>query len=60
MPAVTVDDILPLPRLSEPAPDAVDRPVKSVTTGPTGFEGEGFPVRRAFAGVAGIVMGHSS
>ncbi|MFB3098691.1 MAG: pirin family protein [Acidimicrobiia bacterium] len=51
MPAVTVDDILTLPRLSEPVPDAVDRPVKSVTTGPTGFEGEGFPVRRAFAGV---------
>ncbi|MCH8900476.1 MAG: pirin family protein [Acidobacteria bacterium] len=51
MPAVTVDDILTLPRLSEPAPDAVDRPIKSVTTGPTGFEGEGFPVRRAFAGV---------
>ncbi|MFB3050156.1 MAG: pirin family protein, partial [Acidimicrobiia bacterium] len=37
MPAVTVDDILTLPRLSEPAPDGVDRPVKSVTTGPTGF-----------------------
>ncbi len=51
MPAVTVDDILTLPRLSEPASDAVDRHVKSVTTGPTGFEGEGFPVRRAFAGV---------
>ncbi len=51
MPAVTVDDILTLPRLSEPASDAVDRHVQSVTTGPTGFEGEGFPVRRAFAGV---------
>ncbi|MCH8130242.1 MAG: pirin family protein [Acidobacteria bacterium] len=51
MPAVTVDDILTLPRLSEPAPDAVDRSVKSVTTAPSGFEGEGFPVRRAFAGV---------
>jgi len=51
MPAVTVDDILTLPRLPEPAPDAVDRGVKSVTTGPTGFEGEGFPVRRAFGGV---------
>jgi hypothetical protein len=50
MPAVTVDDVLTLPRLPELAPDAVDRPVKSVTTGPTGFEGEGFPVRRAFAG----------
>jgi redox-sensitive bicupin YhaK (pirin superfamily) len=27
------------------------RPVVSVTTAPRGFEGEGFPVRRAFAGV---------
>jgi redox-sensitive bicupin YhaK (pirin superfamily) len=27
------------------------RGVKSVTTAPRGFEGEGFPVRRAFAGV---------
>jgi redox-sensitive bicupin YhaK (pirin superfamily) len=51
MPAVTVDDILTLPRLPAPAADAASRPVKSVTTGPTGFEGEGFPVRRAFAGV---------
>jgi redox-sensitive bicupin YhaK (pirin superfamily) len=52
MPAVTVDDILTLPRLSEPDPaTAVDRPVVSVTTAPRGFEGEGFPVRRAFAGV---------
>ena len=51
MPAVTVDDVLSLPRT--PAPDlaAVDRPVRSVTTAPRGFEGEGFPVRRAFAGV---------
>ena len=30
---------------------ALDRPVKSVTTAPQGYEGEGFPVRRAFAGV---------
>ena len=51
MPAVTVDDILTLPRLLEPDPDLVPRPVQSVTTGPTGFEGEGFPVRRAFGGV---------
>jgi redox-sensitive bicupin YhaK (pirin superfamily) len=29
----------------------VERPVKSLTTAPTGLEGEGFPVRRAFAGV---------
>ncbi|MDQ4131022.1 MAG: pirin family protein [Actinomycetota bacterium] len=50
MPAVTVDDLLVLPRVA--APDhAVDRPVRSVTTAPQGFEGEGFPVRRAFHGV---------
>src|SRR6185312_3096584 len=36
----------------EPAVDAVPRPVDSVTTAPSGFEGEGFPVRRAFAGVS--------
>jgi redox-sensitive bicupin YhaK (pirin superfamily) len=29
----------------------VERPVKSLTTAPMGLEGEGFPVRRAFAGV---------
>ena len=51
MPAVTVEDILTLPRLRESAPDTVPRPVTSVTTGPTGFEGEGFPGRRAFGGV---------
>ena len=51
MPAVTVDDIFTLHRVLEPDPDLVPRPVQSVTTGPTGFEGEGFPVRRAFGGV---------
>src|SRR6266700_954360 len=52
MPAVTVEDILVLPRVQEPDPAATaDRPVRSVTTAPGGFEGEGFPVRRAFAGV---------
>jgi quercetin 2,3-dioxygenase len=40
-----------LPRVPELDPTAVDRPVVSVTTAPSGFEGEGFPVRRAFAGV---------
>jgi len=52
MPAVTVDDITVLPRIQ--APDvtvARQRSVRSVTTAPRGFEGEGFPVRRAFAGV---------
>jgi hypothetical protein len=28
-----------------------ERPVRSITTGPRGYEGEGFPVVRAFAGV---------
>src|SRR5262252_8108105 len=52
MPAVTVDDILVLPRIAEPdAATANERPVLAVTTAPSGFEGEGFPVRRAFAGV---------
>jgi redox-sensitive bicupin YhaK (pirin superfamily) len=52
MPAVTVDDILLLPRIEEPdRAIARDRPVRSVTTAPSAFEGEGFPVRRAFAGV---------
>ena len=50
MPAVTVDDILTLPRLRTPD-TARPRPVSTVTTAPRGFEGEGFPVRRAFAGV---------
>ena len=50
MPAVTVSDITVLPRISS-APGAQPRTVKSITTAPQGFEGEGFPVRRAFAGV---------
>ena len=52
MPAVVVDDITVLPRISEPDPAiARQRGVRSVTIAPQGFEGEGFPVRRAFAGV---------
>ena len=50
MPAVTADTTT-LPRIAAPAPDARDRAVVSVTTAPQGLEGEGFPVRRAFAGV---------
>jgi redox-sensitive bicupin YhaK (pirin superfamily) len=50
MPAVTSDTIA-LPRVPEPGPEATERPVLSVTTAPSGLEGEGFPVRRAFAGV---------
>jgi quercetin 2,3-dioxygenase len=50
MPAVTADT-LSLPRVPEPDPAAVARPVRTVTTAPRGLEGEGFPVRRAFHGV---------
>ncbi|MFZ2227426.1 MAG: pirin family protein [Candidatus Nanopelagicaceae bacterium] len=50
MPAVTVKDITVLPRVSAPASLRARR-VKSITTAPQGYEGEGFPVRRAFAGV---------
>ncbi|MFN2568061.1 MAG: pirin family protein [Candidatus Dormibacteria bacterium] len=52
MPAVTVDDPLALPRISSPdRATAAPRPVTTVTSAPSGLEGEGFPVRRAFAGV---------
>ncbi len=48
MPAVNADPatLTPIaPATGQP------RPVRTVTTAPEGFEGEGFPVRRAFAGV---------
>jgi quercetin 2,3-dioxygenase len=51
MPAVTVENILVLPRIPEPDVTEAERKVTSVTTAPSGLEGEGFPVRRAFAGV---------
>ncbi len=50
MPAVTVPDNLVLPRIAAPEPGDL-RPVRAVTDAPFGLEGEGFPVRRAFAGV---------
>ncbi|MCA1692809.1 MAG: pirin family protein, partial [Actinobacteria bacterium] len=51
MPAITADT-LTLPRLPSLAPgSSVDRPVRSITTAPAAYEGEGFPVRRAFAGL---------
>ena len=55
MPAVTADT-LTLPRLVAPLDVARPRTVASVTTAPAGFEGEGFPVRRAFAGVPHSVL----
>jgi hypothetical protein len=53
MPAVTVDEGVVLPKIA-PVDHQVakERAVKSVTTAPSGLEGEGFPVRRAFAGVS--------
>jgi redox-sensitive bicupin YhaK (pirin superfamily) len=52
MPAITVPDITVLPRIPGPDPTVARmRPVRSLTTAPSGLEGEGFPVRRAFAGV---------
>lgn len=50
MPAVTADT-LTLAKIATPPITARPRPVRSVTTAPQGHEGEGFPVRRAFAGV---------
>jgi redox-sensitive bicupin YhaK (pirin superfamily) len=50
MPAITADT-LTLPRLSTATAEQTERPVRRITTGPRGHEGEGFPVVRAFAGV---------
>jgi quercetin 2,3-dioxygenase len=52
MPAITVENPLNLPRVPRSDPTVHrPRPVLTVTTAPTGYEGEGFPVRRAFAGI---------
>jgi len=51
VPAFTVPDVtvlLPVPVLP---PSVIQRPVVSITSAPSAFEGEGFPVKRAFAGV---------
>ncbi|MFF3766060.1 pirin family protein [Streptomyces sp. NPDC001922] len=50
MPAVTPENPLTLPRVTAPG-DVAPRPVLAVATAPSGLEGEGFPVRRAFAGI---------
>ncbi|HEU5320022.1 MAG TPA: pirin family protein [Methylomirabilota bacterium] len=51
MPAITVEDLTQLERVPAVEEAARRRRVRTVTTAPGGFEGEGFPVRRAFAGV---------
>src|SRR6202008_953813 len=50
MPAATAENLLVLPRIPPPAPDAVDRRAVKGITAPTFFEGEGFQVRRPFPG----------
>ncbi|MEE6135884.1 pirin family protein [Mycobacterium sp. 050128] len=55
MPAITADT-LTLPRVSAATPQDTERPVRSITTGPRGYEGEGFPVVRAFAGVGAAAL----
>jgi redox-sensitive bicupin YhaK (pirin superfamily) len=51
VPAVTVDDATRLERVPPVESPARQRPVRRVMTAIHGLEGEGFPVRRAFAGV---------
>ncbi len=50
MAAVTADTLV-LPRVKGAALGDTERPVLTVSTGPTGYEGEGFPVRRTMAGI---------
>jgi redox-sensitive bicupin YhaK (pirin superfamily) len=51
MPAISVENPLELPKSIVPLVTDRPRRVKSITTAPRGLEGEGFPVRRAFAGI---------
>ena len=51
MPAVSVENPLELPKVVLASDAQRPRRIKSITTAPRGLEGEGFPVRRAFAGV---------
>lgn len=53
MPAITANT-LTLPRITAASANDIERPVRSITTGPRGMEGEGFPVVRAFAGVRAV------
>ena len=50
MPAITVENLLVLPRLSLPAPDAVERPVSRIVPARHAVEGAGFEVWRPFPG----------
>lgn len=50
MPALTPDDLTALPRIASDE-RATTRPVLGIVDAPTFLEGEGFQVRRAFAGI---------
>jgi redox-sensitive bicupin YhaK (pirin superfamily) len=50
MAAVTADT-LTLPRVTGAGLGDTERPVLAISTAPSGFEGEGFPVRRTMAGI---------
>jgi len=56
MPAVRPNDILDLERIRRPDATEHERPLRSVSTAPAGLEGEGFPVRRAFAGITDAAL----
>jgi len=51
VPAVTVPDLTVLPSVPALPLNVIQRPVVSITSAPSAFEGNGFPVKRAFAGV---------
>jgi len=51
VPAFTVSDLTVLPPVPALLPNVIQRPVVSITSAPSALEGEGFPVKRAFAGV---------
>ena len=52
MPAITVENIMALKRIKQIKDSAISRKIQKVVGAPSGFEGEGFPVRRAFAGLS--------
>jgi len=51
MPRISVENPLELAKAVKPGTTDTPRRVTSITTAPRGLEGEGFPVRRAFAGI---------
>ena len=51
MPAITVDDIMVLPRLPRPDVTETQRPVRQIVTAARQQEGAGFEVTRPFPGI---------